>query len=82
MNIETYYSIFDVCKPIMEANKEFKAENPQSAVKQYLKSIGENYTQIKASGSNDVRIKAEPFYIKDGTKYRHYKKRVVWYNII
>lgn len=81
MNHETYYSIFDVCRPIMEENKEIKAGTAIEAVKKYLASIGEGKGKPKPSAENNVRIKAEPFYIKDGTKFRHPSKRSVWYKV-
>ncbi len=76
-----YYSIFDVTMPIMEANKEIQADSPKDAVKSYLNSIGEPFTKIVVDGSNYARIKAEPFYIKEGTKYRSSKKKSMWYSI-
>ena len=76
-----YYSIFDVTMPIMEANKEIQADSPKDAVKSYLNSIGEPFTKIVVDGSNYARIKAEPFYIKEGTKYRSRKKKSMWYSI-
>ena len=76
-----YYSIFDVNKPIMDANKEYQAASPKDAVKQYLKAINEPFKEIKVDGGTCARIKAEPFYISEGTKYRASNKRSMWYSI-
>ena len=76
-----YYSIFDINKPILEANKEIQADSPIKAVKAYLKAINEQYKEIKVDGGNFARIKAEPFYIKEGTKYYARNKRSMWYSI-
>jgi hypothetical protein len=80
--MDYYYSVFDVNASLLETNKEFKADKPQDAVKQYLKAIGEPFTKIIVDGSNDARFKAEPFYIKDGIKYRSSSKKSMWYSIV
>lgn len=72
------YSIFDVNKPIMEANKEFQATSPINAAKAYLKSIGNEKTP-KKSGSNYVQISAREFIVRDGQKY--FKGNQNWYEI-
>lgn len=77
-----YYSIFDVNKPILEANKEIQADSPSKAIKAYLKAINEPYSSIKVDGSNYARLKAEPFYIKDGTKYYASNKKAMWFSVI
>ena len=76
-----YYSIFDINKPILDANKEIQADSPKKAVEAYLKAIKEPYTQIKVDGGNFARIKAEPFYIREGNKYYARNKKSMWYSI-
>jgi hypothetical protein len=76
-----YYSIFDVTKPIFDANKEIQCDKPKKAVELYLRGIGEQFKNIVVDGTNYARIKAEPFYIKDGTKYRSGKKRSMWFSV-
>ena len=77
-----YYSIFDINQPIMEANTEIQADSPSKAVKAYLKGMNEQFKGIKVDGSNYARIKAEPFYIRDGVKYRSSSKKSMWFSII
>ncbi len=79
--MQYYYSIFDVCKPIMEVNVDIQANSPKEAVETYLKSNGIPFTKIVVDGSNYARIKAEPYYIDNGTKYRSSKKKSMWYSI-
>lgn len=79
--MQYYYSIFDVTRPIMEANTEIQADSPKKAVETYLKSNGIPYSKIVVDGSNYARIKAEPYYIDNGTKYRSSKKKSMWYSI-
>jgi len=47
-----------------------EAESGADACRKFLKQIGIEYTHIKRSGSNNVKIKTQPFYEKDGYKYR------------
>jgi len=80
--MKTYYSIFDIESPLLESNKEIQAESPSKAIKSYLNSRGEQFTDIKIDGSNYARLKAEPFYIKDGIKYRDRRKKSMWFSVI
>jgi len=73
-----HYRIFDVNKPILEDYKEYEAAKASEAVKMYLKDIGETDKQIRVSGSDFVRISAQPFVFKDGTRYRTNKK-TMWF---
>jgi hypothetical protein len=79
--MELFYRIFDVEKPILSDYFEVEAKNGSEAVKKYLISINEIDKKIKSSGSNFVRISAQPFYFRDGVKYRVNNKRTVWFEI-
>ena len=76
-----FYRIFDVEKPILSDYFETEAKNASEAVKKYLISINENDKKIKSSGSNFVRISAQPFKIIDCCKYRISNKRTVWFEV-
>lgn len=47
-----------------------EAKNGADACRKLLDKMGIKYTKIVRSASNEVKIKAEPFYEKDGQKYR------------
>jgi hypothetical protein len=79
--MELFYRIFDVEKPILSDYFEVEAKNASEAVKKYLLTVGEKDKKIKSSGSNFVRISAQPFYFKEGTRYRVNNKRTVWFEI-
>lgn len=79
--MQYYYSIYDATKSILEPNKEFPADSPSKAIKAYLKEINEPYNTIKVDGSNYARLKAEPFYIRDGVKYYARNKKSMWFSV-
>lgn len=82
MEKQTFYEVFDINKPICEANIEIQAETAIKAVKSYLKGIGLEYDSIKVDGGNFAQYRAMPYYYKDGIKYKHYNKKAMWYSII
>jgi hypothetical protein len=75
------YRIFDVDKPILSDYFEIEAKNASEAVKKYLISVNEIDKKIKSSGSSFVRISAQPFYFKDGVRYKVNNKRTVWFEV-
>ena len=60
-------------EPIIEA------KNGADACRKLLDKVGIKYTHIKRSASNDVKIKAQPFYEKGGDKYRN--GAVSWFEV-
>ena len=49
-----------------------EADSGSEAAKILLRKIGVDFTKVKRSASNDVRVKAEPFYYgDDGNMYRN-----------
>jgi len=56
-----------------------EAKTGKDAILNYLKKTGRNYN-LRRSAGNDVVFKAEPFYEKDGRKYRD--GNAVWYTKI
>ncbi len=56
---------------LLDDDEIIEAKSGAEACKKLLNKIGIEYTKIKRSASNDVKIKAEPFYEEDGRKYRN-----------
>ena len=54
-----------------------EAKTGREAVLKLIKAKGYKVKNIKRSAGNDVIFKAEPFYEKDGYKYRN--GNVVWF---
>lgn len=82
MEKQTFYEVFDINKPICEANIEIQADSPMKAIKSYLKGIGMEYDSIKVDGGNFAQYRAMPYYYKNGEKYRYNGKKAMWYSII
>lgn len=55
---------------LMDDELIIEARNGAEAAKKLLNKIGVEFTKVKRSASNNVRIKAEPFYYDGDTKYR------------
>jgi len=73
------FVIFDVNRPILEADALTTANTPIEAVKKYLK--GNNIAGTpKRSGSNYVTISCREFVLRDGVKYYTHKP-TQWYEI-
>lgn len=62
----TYYSIFDVNKPIMEANKEIASDSPTKAIKAYLKLIERILNQSKLMGATLRELRLNLSTLKTG----------------
>lgn len=77
-----YYSICDINTPLLEKNKEYNAESAAEAVKMYLNEKGIRYSSINCKKTLNERIKATPFYIQDGIKYKDRRKKVMWFEVI
>ena len=73
------YEIFDVNRPLMDANVLISGTSPVDAARRYLKSIGVE-RQPKRSGDNYVQISAREYITSNGTKY--YKGNTQWYELI
>ena len=73
------YEIFDVNRPLMDANVLTSGISPIDAARRYLKSIGVE-RQPKRSGDNYVQISAREYITRNGTKY--YKGNTQWYELI
>ena len=56
-----------------------EAENGADACRKLLDKLEIKYTKIVRSSSNNVKIKAEPFYEENGQKYRN--GLVSWFEI-
>lgn len=74
------FVIFDVNRPILEADAIRTAKTPIDAAKAYLKENNIN-GRPKRSASNCVTISVREFVIRDGVKY-YTRKPTQWYEIV
>ena len=73
------YVIFDVNRPILEADAIRMAKTPIDAAKAYMKENGIAGTP-KRSASNYVTLSVREFVTRDGVKYYSHKP-TQWYEI-
>ena len=73
------YQMYDglSSSPVFSDYENIEAKTGREAVLKLIKIKGYKIKDIKRSGGNDVRFKAEPFYEENGNKYRD--GRAVWY---
>lgn len=74
------YQIFDVNKPIMNANVELFAKTPIEAVKEYMAKNNIEGSP-KRSASNYVRFSARQIVIKENGQKMFSYKPTQWYEV-
>lgn len=64
---------------LLDDDPIIEAKNSADACRKLLNKLNIPFTKIERSRDNDVIIKAQPFYEKNGIKYRN--GNVVWYKV-
>jgi len=76
--MKTYQMFSGFSKKLLEDDPIIEAKNSADACRKLLRKLNIPFTKIERSAEG-VIVKAQPFYEKDGIKYRN--GNAVWYKV-